>query len=52
MARAKRMLIAPIDIRTWYYDEISIQTADKRLMRTVPVTVRLSCFFFMVIIVT
>jgi len=25
------MLIAPMDIKTWYYDEVSVQTAYKRL---------------------
>ncbi|WP_044747624.1 hypothetical protein [Bacillus alveayuensis] len=31
MVVTKRMLIAPCDIKTWYYDEVSMQTAYKRL---------------------
>jgi hypothetical protein len=31
MVNTKRMLIAPIDIKTWYYDEVSMETAYKRL---------------------
>ncbi|WP_027410037.1 hypothetical protein [Anoxybacteroides tepidamans] len=31
MVRPKKMLIAPMDIKTWYYDEISVPTAYKRL---------------------